>query len=355
MNKKHLPLALATAIAMTTNAQEQVQHKTDRGVAVRPIHVSKQNDNGGEIIAPDAKIQPDTGLTQKEEQELLGQGLVPPVKGSRLQKLPALAPSTEEERFDAELEKKYPSPKKIEKIKKAREATEKALYLPQRLKTVNKTIQLSFSNRAKIPTIYIGKNYISSWSFVDEFGNPWPIAHLSVGGKVFTEVPGSRVPDGNLTEIKNATGMGNTNATILLQGAPVRFSVDLSQKGKINYSTVDFIVKGTSPTASYQPTPAQVENVKAADSNMIAIRDGIRVKSRGFKRVNNSKDWDIYQDASNQIYIRSTYPVISPACDAILAGGGGVRVCRINYPISEIGYINESKVEYIQLQQLKIY
>jgi Protein of unknown function (DUF3625). len=217
------------------------------------------------------------------------------------------------------------TPDQIRKVRRTQDEVDKAAGAPlQPIVPSTRSIAVSLKSGERPPTIRVAPGWISTLTFSDVTGQPWPVLAVTNGNPLAYDVKSSG-PEGNTNIITISTKMAHvpSNIAITLVGAkvPILMTLDPST-GDVDYR-VDAQIDARGPNATFDVISGSAL-APTGDSVMLAFLDG--VPPDGAKRMKTGSPdvqaWS-YQD---QLYVRTTRSLLSPAYVAKQSNVSGVNV-----------------------------
>lgn len=262
-----------------------------------------------------------------------GQLLMPPAQG-----MPQAAPSPtaqpapgtpydpNDAAFGAALRTIAPlTPEQVQKTRKTLDDVDRASNSPlQPVSPVTRSIGVSLKSGERPPSIRVAPGWISTVTFSDVTGQPWPVLAVTNGNPSAYDVKSSG-PEGNTNIITISSKQAHvpTNIAITLVGAKVPILMTLDPTpSNVDYR-VDAQIDARGPNAAYDVVSGS-SLPPTGDSVMLAFLDGVppngaRKMSTGSPEV---QAWQ-YQD---MLYVRTSKSLLSPAYVAKQSNVSGVNV-----------------------------
>lgn len=222
------------------------------------------------------------------------------------------------------------------------------------LKVVNRSISASFNDGAANSAITVGDGYVTSIAFEGENGTPWPVVAATVGNKDLFPVTG---PDGakgakangaptNVVIVSATTFGGNTTMSVLLKGAPSPITLQLRSSKSLSDGTLIVRMNRPSPNS---PPPIMEPSVRMPVTNvMFRFLQGLPPK--GAIAMSSSllgvHAWRI----GRSLYVRSRYPLVSPAWISSSKDPDGERVYEVP-DVSVLLMSVDGTIHYVNLHR----
>lgn len=201
------------------------------------------------------------------------------------------------------------------------------------LKVVNRSISANFDNGASNSIITVGDGYVTSIAFEGENGTPWPVVAATTGNKDLFPLTGpegakSKATSGaptNVVIVSATTFGGNTTMSVLLKGAPSPITLQLRSSKSLSDGTLIVRMNRSSPDS---PPPVMEPSISMPVTNLMfkflqgIPPDGAVPMSTNLLGVHA---WRVGQS----MYVRSRYPLISPAWLSSSRDPDGERVYEL--------------------------
>lgn len=255
--------------------------------------------------------------------------LVPPVaQAPVMDQLPAAGTPYDpsDAAFGAALKNIAPlSPEQVERARRRVDEVDRASGKPLApVKPVTRSISVSLKSGEAPPSIKVSPGWISTLTFSDVSGAPWPVLAVTNGNPNAYDVKSSG-QEGNTNIITISTKIGYTpsNIAITLVGAKVPILMTLDPMGSEVDYRVDAQIDSRGPNAlldvvsgtALQPT---------GDSVMLAFLDG--VPPNGAKKMKTgSRDVQAW-GYNDMMYVRTSQSLLSPAYISKQSNVSGVNV-----------------------------
>ncbi len=231
-------------------------------------------------------------------------------------------------------------------IKKLVDDNERATYATPDVE--QRTVKLQYEE-GLIPTITVARNNIATLSFVDQFGNPFPISTLSPkgAGELFTtELINHDGTHANVAEIRASKLNGSSNVSVMLVGRtlPAVFKVNLSHA--VNDATTVVQLDSSAPGYEHVSLPASTAGLQlcSQDAYMEPLLDGV-VAAELVRLETRVAKLQAYRSPSHH-YIRSAHQIVDPECTCRIYGVDNLNVCKQPISISSILYVDSATHEF---------
>jgi intracellular multiplication protein IcmK len=261
-----------------------------------------------------------------------GQTAQQPVGGMPIAS-PTAAPNTEElnkKAFDAALEALYPlTPEQQKTVREKGDQIDRAVGEPLiAVSPVSRSVRVSLRSGDAPPTIKTSPGWISTITFADVTGQPWPVLNVTNGNPDAYDVKNSGAEGtSNIVTISSKQAYVPSNIAVTLLGAKVPVMITLSPStGAVDFR-VDAQIDQRGPNASYDVISS--DSLPAtSDSLMLGFLDGVPPGEATKLRTSdsNTQAWR-YNDL---LYIRTTRSLLSPAYLSKQSNVVGVNVYVLN-------------------------
>jgi intracellular multiplication protein IcmK len=212
-----------------------------------------------------------------------------------------------------------------QKFEESRKAAETPLKIPE-MKTQIETISLDPSQAPVV--IKTVPSYITTISFVDSSGAPWPIQDLSYTGDFEITPPEG---GGNILRMtpNSAHGVGNMSVRFVDLSTPIIFFLTTSLD--IAYVRFEGHIAKKGPLAK---TPiiefGGLNTVAGTDPNLVSVLDGVMPSGAEKLRVQGVDGRTTAWRLSGKVYLRTPLSLLSPAWESSVASSDGTTVYTMN-------------------------
>jgi len=218
----------------------------------------------------------------------------------------------------------------IHRLKMKLDAGREAAQEPVRgtVKLMHKTIPIQIGDTQSPKTIFLSSGKVSSFTFLDIKGNPWPITDVVVGQSKVLSV--SR-PRSHIAFVSTLKFYGDFNMAFMMKGVdvPVYFHIKFNME-KADES-IKVAIQNVGPN-SKKETVVTENNVKLVRDSMYGFLDELP------SIIEKSETLDVkgfYNSAwynGGKMYIRvPSGEMISPAYDSYISSATGVKVYKLDY------------------------
>jgi intracellular multiplication protein IcmK len=188
---------------------------------------------------------------------------------------------------------------------------------------VTSTKSVSLSPGSDIPLVRLSKGYISSVIFLDQTGQPWPIANYSLGNPEAFDIAWDA--SSNTLFIQSLKTWSFANIGVRLEGLSTPIMINLSSsQGEIDYR-MDLAIPEKGPNA--KETGKYLDNGAVIDAQILPYLDGVPPAYAAELVVD-----PVYARAWSQgpfIFIRTKDTVISPHWIANAMSSDGMKVYKL--------------------------
>jgi len=217
------------------------------------------------------------------------------------------------------------TPDQIQRTRKTVDDVDRATNGPlQPVSPVTRSIAVSLKSGERPPTIRVAPGWISTLTFSDVTGQPWPVLAVTNGNPGAYDVKSSG-PEGNTNIITISSKMAHvaSNIAITLVGAKVPILMTLDPTAANVDYRVDAQIDARGPNAAYDVVSGN-SLPPTGDSVMLAFLDG--VPPDGARKMTTASPevqaW-AYRD---MLYVRTAKSLLSPAYVAKQSNVSGVNV-----------------------------
>jgi intracellular multiplication protein IcmK len=239
--------------------------------------------------------------------------------------------SAEDEAFESAVKQLVPlTPDQITEFRKRQDAARRAQNLPiAPVRPVTRTISLSLKPGETTPVIRVTAQRVTTLTFVDITGKPWPVLSVATGDPTSLEAKSAGPQnETNIITLSPIRYQGATNVAVTLTKYPVPIVMTVTTgQEEVDYR-VDVRVGARGPNAiadmigggGLAPTN---------DTTMMSFLDG--VPPRGAEKVSTgSRDVEAWM-YDKMMYVRTTSDtgLLSPAFISKSSGNAGVNVYQM--------------------------
>lgn len=304
MNRKFQAFALSALLVTGTSGLAFAQE--DPELLLPPVSYSNQNQQAGQVPAGAVGQLP-----QAEEKK------VPPG-------------SIEDKQFQDALKAIAPmSPQQIEEMRRQLDARDRAQGVPiNPVQPTTRSVMLSMRPGELPPVVRVSPGWVTTLTFSDVTGAPWPVMNFTVGNPDAYEVLNSgEKGKTNIITISTKQAYVPSNLAVTLINAKVPLMVTLDPTSSNVDFRVDAQVDERGPNSKYEQI--SVDNLPpTSDSTMLSFLDG--VAPDGAKRLKVA-DREVQAWRYNDLlYVRTSRTLMAPAYTAKQSNVSGVNVYLLN-------------------------
>lgn len=237
--------------------------------------------------------------------------------------------SAEDEAFESAVKQLVPlTPDQITEFRKRQDAARRAQNLPiAPVRPVTRTISLSLKPGEPTPVIRVTAQRVTTLTFVDITGKPWPVLSVATGDPSSLEAKSAGPQnETNIITLSPIRYQGATNVAVTLTKYPVPIVMTVTTgQEEVDYR-VDVRVAARGPNATADMMGGG--GLAPTDDNaMMAFLDG--VPPRGAEKVSTgSRDVEAWM-YGKMMYVRTTDQLFSPIYTAGQSGNAGVNVYKL--------------------------
>jgi intracellular multiplication protein IcmK len=244
--------------------------------------------------------------------------------------MPGVAQPTQEElnqrAFESAVEALYPNtPDQIRTVRERGDQVDRALGQPlQPITPVSRSVRVSLRSGDAPPTVKTSTGWISTITFADVTGQPWPVHSVTNGNPDAYSVQSSGAEGtSNIVTISSKQAHVPSNIAVTLVGAKVPVMITLQPDPTAVDFRVDAQIDQRGPNAAYDVISSD-SLPPTSDSVMLGFLDGVPPTDAVKLRTSDgsTQAWR-YND---QVFVRTTKSVLSPAYLAKQSNVVGVNV-----------------------------
>ncbi|MFI4957199.1 MAG: DotH/IcmK family type IV secretion protein [Gammaproteobacteria bacterium] len=239
---------------------------------------------------------------------------------------PAVIGTTADPAFQNMTGKIFPmSPDQIQALRNVQDSTQRAIATtpgsPPR--PVVSTQNVLLSPGAVPPIVRLGTGYVTSIVFIDQTGQPWPIASYSIGDPTRFNIQWDQESNVMMMQGHGAYATGNMAITLRDLPTPVMltlvsdqrvvdYRLDLRVQGR-GPKAAGSIIAGTMPTNSNPILMNLLDGVAPTDAKLLEVDGG------------HAQAW-LY---NNTMLLRTPLTVLSPSWHATMSSPDGTKVYQL--------------------------
>jgi intracellular multiplication protein IcmK len=222
--------------------------------------------------------------------------------------------------------KQFPmTPEQIRALRQIFQATQRASVAP--IETPTPTVSTQFVSLApgsQPPIVKLATGFVTSVVFLDETGQPWPIADYSIGKPTAFSIQWDN--NTNVLMIQGTGPYESGNMALRLAGLPTPVMLTLvSDQQKVDYR-IDLRIQGRGPNAKAPIIREAIPH--SPNSQLMELLDG--VPPLGNTRLTvvggPAEAWL----AGDRLLIRTRLTILSPEWTATMSSADGTRVYELN-------------------------
>lgn len=232
-------------------------------------------------------------------------------------------------------------------------ALHSSLPINHRIRTINYT-------ESEIPVINVARGQPVSLSFLDKFGNPYPIADITpkkANELVEVSIKGkeSEGATGNIAEVTGLKLAGSTTIQVLLHGrvtsAPFQIQLNNTENDTKTTVMMPKAAPGFEQVSRVEPTGAN-DQLCSGDNLVESVLQGVFPQSLN-RLPETVENLQAFQSAG-KVYLRSNHEIVTPGCDCLVYGPEGLNVCRVPASAPIVLYMDDKqkKMQRFNLAQL---
>lgn len=216
-------------------------------------------------------------------------------------------------------------PEQVEKMRRRLDDIDKAQgkqLVP--VTPVTRSVAVSLKSGERPATVKVSPGWISTITFSDVTGAPWPVLSVTNGNPEAYDIKSSGPENAtNIITISAKQAYVGSNIAITLVGAKVPILMTLDpNNGEVDYR-VDAQIDQRGPNASYDIVSS--DGLPATgDSVMLSFLDGVP-PPEAKKAKTNSREVQAWR-FDDMLYVRSSKSLLSPAYVAKQSNASGVNV-----------------------------
>lgn len=250
--------------------------------------------------------------------------------------------------LDSQYNERYPLPPSsiIDMRKKDQELNKaKSIRIGAPVKETFSTVNLEPDQQTPIE-IKVVPGYISTLTFFDSTGSPWPVEYAKPGDKSFSFTLVGK--SGNILNIDTSKLYADSNASIGLVGMDTNFTITLVANDTENTTKKSFRIADRGPKAKNDVIMGD-DTVDNAPNEMFDIINGRLDSLKNIKPLKvNGVQADAYS-YNKFTYIVSKYKMLSPARENSMSLPNGKTIYKI-YPTSSLTFSVDGKMIFANVE-----
>lgn len=217
------------------------------------------------------------------------------------------------------------TPEQVEKMRRKQDSIDKAQSRPlSPVVPVTRSVAVSLKSGERPATVKVSPGWISTLTFSDVTGQPWPVLSVTNGNPDAYDIKSSGPENAtNIITISAKQAYVGSNIAITLVGAKVPILMTLDPSGgEVDYR-IDAQIDQRGPNASYDVVSS--DGLPATgDSVMLSFLDGVPPPEAKKVKTNNREvqAWRF----DDMLYVRTSKSLLSPAYVSKQSNASGVNV-----------------------------
>jgi intracellular multiplication protein IcmK len=242
------------------------------------------------------------------------------------QPAPTAQQATHNAAFDSALNGTLPlSPSDIrtllERLNESQAAAAQPTGIVPRAEVKAETISLDPG--AEPPEIDTESGYVTTVSFLDATGSPWPILDVGVGGNFDVPAPEQ---GGNVLRISPLSRYASGNLSVRLVNLTTPLSFRLRSGTDKVYYRYDARVPKFGPQASSPLIDHGINTLEAGDAMLMNVLDGAPPTDSTRLAVTGTDQRSAAWRIGGKVYLRTPLSLLSPAWEGSVSSGDGTHV-----------------------------
>lgn len=320
-----IPHSLLFMAALLATLPVAIQAQTPRPTVI-PVPAipsssgSDEQDDGADDNDPVPDISPDTATPPAD--------LSTADAEKRAKEFAKLRGTKQDPDFKKAVDATYPlSPEQIEELGQVEDSIDRAVAARKPPAMSTTTLHATTRPGVAPPRVLLADDYVTSLSFLDSTGAPWPITRAIAGnsGMFMVEVPPT---PGNVVILAPLRKYAASNLLVMLKGSSVPILVALENNRQSAYFNVNLVLDQPGPLALKEVVRPPADPID--DAYMRAILDGAGGVTAGIRqvRITGSPDSTAFMAAS-KFYLRTPHTLIFPNNNTASLRSGGIRVYEL--------------------------
>ncbi|WP_310622286.1 DotH/IcmK family type IV secretion protein [Flexibacterium corallicola] len=189
----------------------------------------------------------------------------------------------------------------------------------------SRSLPISLKSGEASPVINVSPGWISTITFSDVTGQPWPILSVINGNPDVYNIQTTGKPgESNILTISAGSASIPTNVAITPVGANVPIMVTLQpSRSRVDYR-VDALIDQRGPNAKVNYSSVSSLTNETDDSTMLSFLDGVPpAKAKSLKTTDKQvESWSF----NDRLYVRTNKTLLSPAYMATQSNASGIHI-----------------------------
>ncbi len=209
----------------------------------------------------------------------------------------------------------------LERLNESQAAAAQPIGVVPRAEVKAETISLDPG--AEPPEIDTESGYVTTVSFLDATGSPWPILDVGVGGNFDVPAPEQ---GGNVLRISPLSRYASGNLSVRLVNLTTPLSFRLRSGTDKVYYRYDARVPKFGPQASSPLIDHGINTLEAGDAMLMNVLDGAPPTDSTRLAVTGTDQRSAAWRISGKVYLRTPLSLLSPAWEGSVSSGDGTHV-----------------------------
>ncbi|MHB8408977.1 MAG: DotH/IcmK family type IV secretion protein [Acidiferrobacterales bacterium] len=218
------------------------------------------------------------------------------------------------------------SPKQVREFRQRLDVTRQAMHAgpPPILQSSSRVLNLSPG--ARLLTVPVAPNYVSSLVFVGSDGSPWPITSYAIGAPKWFAVSRPKIAPGSLLTVAPLGDYVESDLVITLQGraTPVVLELKASRRRAAVLTELRANMPSPQSASAVFSSPSESPTV---DGVLLTFLDDVPPK--GAVNLTASMRGVEAWSYRHRLYVRTRYTAVWPAWTAHARGDGRVSIYRM--------------------------
>lgn len=240
------------------------------------------------------------------------------------EKQPSQTDMLREKAFQQLLDKAIPlTPEQIKRMRALQDESQQAVAATPKAPPMPKssTMVVDLSPGAESPVIRLSAGFVSSLVFLDNTGQPWPVADYSLGNARAFDIQWDKKTSTLFIQSLKTYATGNMAIRLAELDTPVMLSFVTGQK-EVDYR-VDLQVKGRGPNAL--PVTKNEAMMAGGTPHLLNVLDGVPPKG-STEMILSDGDGRAWLTSDGKLLFRTKLRVLSPAWISSVSSPDGTHV-----------------------------
>lgn len=239
----------------------------------------------------------------------------------------ALPEQVRKEAYEETMEETFPlTPNQIEAIKRSFDKENTILSTPSNLypQAQTSTRQINLAPGSEIPVVRLTKGYISTLVFLDQSGQPWPVANYSIGDPNIFNIQWDSQSHVLFIQPQRVFAHGNMGVRLAGSSTPIMIQLACG-RSDVDYR-LDFTLPGLGPHGKPHE-PGLGDHQGPTVDELSTFLDG--KSSPGAIQLTLSPQMGQAWLHQGHVILRTTSSVISPKWIAVSSSSDGTKVYKL--------------------------